>query len=63
MNRATAGMGFLEIQNPQRYGLKRGIETGKDTAEFGISMFHSLHCLVNNAPPLLASAAESFPTD
>jgi hypothetical protein len=41
---------MMVIKNPERYGIEQGLMIGPDTYKYGVSMFHSLHCLVCTPP-------------
>ena len=41
---------MMVIKNPEQYGIEQGLMIGPDTYKYGVSMFHSLHCLVCNSP-------------
>lgn len=38
--------GMMVIRNPEQYGIEEGLMIGPNTYKYGVSMFHSLHCLV-----------------
>ncbi|KAL3422014.1 hypothetical protein PVAG01_06170, partial [Phlyctema vagabunda] len=43
------GMGFISIENPSKYGLPPGVRlrhSPPNMQNFGISMYHQLHCLM-----------------
>jgi hypothetical protein len=47
-----AGMGFVAIKNPSQYGLAAGVSSPHkppDVQNYGISMYHQLHCLVSSS--------------
>ncbi|KAI0115753.1 hypothetical protein GGR51DRAFT_361467 [Nemania sp. FL0031] len=39
------GRGFVNISNPQDYGLLPGIPTDEGIDRFSVAMYHQLHCL------------------
>jgi hypothetical protein len=41
---------MMVIKNPEQYGIEQGLMIGPDTYKYGVSMFHSLHCLVCTSP-------------
>ena len=44
-----AGKGFIRVESPTAWDLRGGYpvnDTGSETEEYCISMFHQLHCLV-----------------
>lgn len=38
--------GKVVIENPESYDIEPGNQSGPDTQDYGVSMFHQLHCLV-----------------
>ncbi|KAF2770693.1 hypothetical protein EJ03DRAFT_247723, partial [Teratosphaeria nubilosa] len=38
------GYGFINISNPEKYGLLHGIRTPGGPDQYSIAMFHQLHC-------------------
>lgn len=37
--------GFIAIEHPEQYGLPAGKQSGPYTQNFGVSMYHQMHCL------------------
>jgi len=46
----------MAIENPEQYGIEKGLMIGPNTYKYGVAMFHSLHCLVCNSTPTRSSS-------
>ena len=40
------GHGFVNVSDPESYGLRPGIMTSSGVDRYSVAMFHQLHCLV-----------------
>ena len=47
---------MMAIENPEQYGIEKGLMIGPNTYKYGVAMFHSLHCLVCNSTPTRSSS-------
>jgi hypothetical protein len=54
-------LGFVNVDDPDRYGLPPGMPYNGTTKVYGVSMFHQLHCLVRPSVglPLTSSPLSS----
>jgi hypothetical protein len=52
------GHGFVNISNPEAYGLLPGIPTDSGVDRYSVAMYHQLHCLVSSATPSTNSTAK-----